>query len=384
MIVVIADDLSGAAELAGLAARRGWTAEVQTVFKPETASEVIAIDTDTRSHSAPRAAQRVQEVAQQVIAARPEWIYKKTDSVLRGQIRAEVTALLADLGASRALLIPANPSRGRVIQSGRYFVGGLPLDQTVFASDPEYPATTPLVVALLTRDDGAEVHWVGTSDEFPPRGIIVPDVATVAELQRRATAVDRATLCAGAAEFFDALLTARSRSTRMGGRGSSGALKATGATLLVCGSAAGWPTRRRECEVGGIPFVELYPGVSDAGRSGAATLPEAGLPENLESFPETQVMAIGSPRESEARSPLRLLDELTARVKHALRERPVARLFLEGGATAAAVLRAMNWTQLEVTGHFAPDPAAFRPVGESGPLIGIKPGSYVWPKTVWP
>ena len=44
MIVVIADDFSGAAELAGLAASRGWNAEVQTSFDANSDAEVIAFD----------------------------------------------------------------------------------------------------------------------------------------------------------------------------------------------------------------------------------------------------------------------------------------------------------------------------------------------------
>ena len=48
MILVITDDLSGAAELAGTAFAHGLTAEVQTEFQPRTEAQVICLDTDTR------------------------------------------------------------------------------------------------------------------------------------------------------------------------------------------------------------------------------------------------------------------------------------------------------------------------------------------------
>ena len=48
MILVVADDLSGAAELAGIAFAHGLTAEVQTELQPRTDAQVICLDTDTR------------------------------------------------------------------------------------------------------------------------------------------------------------------------------------------------------------------------------------------------------------------------------------------------------------------------------------------------
>ena len=49
MIVVIADDLSGAAELAGVASRHGLKAEVQTVFSADSEADVICVDAGTRA-----------------------------------------------------------------------------------------------------------------------------------------------------------------------------------------------------------------------------------------------------------------------------------------------------------------------------------------------
>src|SRR5262245_26524103 len=117
-IIILADDLSGAAELAGIAFSHGYTAEVQRQFDPASDAEVIAVDTDSRSLPAVAAADRVRRTAQAIIAARPAWIFKKVDSLLRGNVRVEVEALLTAADYSRALLIPANPSRGRTIEAG--------------------------------------------------------------------------------------------------------------------------------------------------------------------------------------------------------------------------------------------------------------------------
>jgi len=84
-IAVIADDLSGAAEVAGIAFSRGLSAEVQRQFEPATDAQFVAVDTDSRHVPRAEAADRVRQIAEQVVASRPDWIFKKVDSLLRGQ-----------------------------------------------------------------------------------------------------------------------------------------------------------------------------------------------------------------------------------------------------------------------------------------------------------
>ena len=118
MILVITDDLSGAAELAGIAFAHGLTAEVQTEFQPRTEAQVICLDTDTRSLKPNGAVAVLQKLARRIKAASPEFIFKKTDSALRGNIGAELGVLLEITARVRAVFVPANPSRGRTIRGG--------------------------------------------------------------------------------------------------------------------------------------------------------------------------------------------------------------------------------------------------------------------------
>ena len=170
MIVVIADDLSGAAELAGAALRHGLSAEVQTEFDPNTAADVVCVDTDTRLLPAREAAGRVGAVAQSVWAARgdpPAWVFKKCDSVLRGPVLAEARAVARATGQARITIVAANPSRRRVIRDGEYFVDDQPLHLTGFARDPIHPRTTARVRQLLGGD---------------LTGVAVPNAATTADV----------------------------------------------------------------------------------------------------------------------------------------------------------------------------------------------------------
>lgn len=385
MIVVIADDLSGAAELAGVAQARGLTAEVQTVFDSATSAQVIAVDADTRSGSAEAAKRRMAEIARRITGADPAWIYKKTDSVLRGHVRVELTALLAETGRPRVLFIPANPSRGRVIQGGRYFVNGDALDQTVFNADPEYPATSSKVYDLLCREPGAEVRILLRTDALPAEGIVVPEITGGAELTGWAAAADDVILCAGASEFFGALLAARCPEAR-GSHSFHPSPADSAVSLFVCGSAAAWPQRQRECQERLIPIF-AWPNEPFAPRPNGDKprldrwcsavcrgLGDAG----------SALVAIGDAPGLNIFSPAELVRSLAATVPHILKTVSVHRLFLEGGATAAAVLREMGWVRLTAREPFATGVAAFQPDGVTHPLLAIKPGSYDWPEQVWP
>ena len=66
-----------------------------------------------------------------------------------------------------------------------------------------------------------------------------------------------------------------------------------------------------------------------------------------------------------------------------LAQMDVARLLLEGGATASAALRRLKWSRLSAVDLAAVDLPGLRMV-EDDPRVFIKPGSYDWPDSVWP
>ncbi|HEX9785252.1 MAG TPA: 4-hydroxythreonine-4-phosphate dehydrogenase PdxA [Opitutaceae bacterium] len=69
----------------------------------EAGTDVIVLDTDTRAVSLADAVITVSRVIREVLRTEPEWIYKKTDCVLRGHVRAEISAMLDLTGQRRAL-----------------------------------------------------------------------------------------------------------------------------------------------------------------------------------------------------------------------------------------------------------------------------------------
>src|SRR5690349_16372709 len=102
MIGVIADDLTGAAEIGGIGLRHGLKAEVILQGECGGEADLLCVDTDSRSRSEKEAARRAAAAARTLRKAGAVWIYKKVDSVLRGNVLVEIRAIQKALGLRSA------------------------------------------------------------------------------------------------------------------------------------------------------------------------------------------------------------------------------------------------------------------------------------------
>jgi D-threonate/D-erythronate kinase len=152
--LILADDLTGAADCAIAFAKNGLDAQVfwGEGAKGESAgnASVLSVDADSRRFSAADAAAR-QLAAQAAHWQRGMRLYKKIDSTIRGQPAAELAAQLEALGtpAPLAVMAPAFPATGRLTRDGRVVVNDQPLEQTpLWARDHTYAsAYLPEVLA---------------------------------------------------------------------------------------------------------------------------------------------------------------------------------------------------------------------------------------------
>ena len=383
MIVVIADDLAGAAEMGGMAWRHGLTAEVQLELDASTDVDLIVVDTDTRSCTAEEAARRVASVAELCRERAIKRVYKKVDSVLRGQVAAELTAWLETSGQSRILLVPANPGLGRVLSGGRYYVKGIPLHETDFAKDPEYPATTSDVLDLLAPADPWPVQILRPGETMPNRGIVVGEATDQADLVAWAATLDDSTLSAGASEFFGAFL--RACGFRLAERPPI-EIEATQQTsdLCVCGSTSSYSRSLCErYESQGIPILRMPPGLFGVGPLVTRLVQDwaDAAVSALESHPRVMV-AIDRPLCRDPGMPQILSSHLGAVVEQILSRHSVGRLYVEGGATAAALVRQLGWKCLRVRWEWATGVVSMQTKGQAHPLLTMKPGSYAWPDEI--
>ncbi|MEA3090955.1 MAG: D-threonate/D-erythronate kinase [Caballeronia sp.] len=133
-ILIVADDLSGAADcaiaFAGAGRRTVVTLETSSVMNTAAETDnadVIAADTDTRRLS-PQDAARHTADAFNALNAPGRRLYKKIDSTLRGNWTAEVAALQPLAGL--AIVAPSFPATGRTLHEARVLVHGEPLENT--------------------------------------------------------------------------------------------------------------------------------------------------------------------------------------------------------------------------------------------------------------
>jgi uncharacterized protein YgbK (DUF1537 family) len=127
-LLIIADDLSGAADCAIAFASAGLSTVVTLDASHDTGdASVVAIDTDTRRLSASQAAERTL-MACQTLRKPAQRLYKKIDSTLRGNWAAEVASLQSIAGL--AIVAPAFPATGRTTVEGKVLVNGQPLEST--------------------------------------------------------------------------------------------------------------------------------------------------------------------------------------------------------------------------------------------------------------
>jgi uncharacterized protein YgbK (DUF1537 family) len=382
MIGVIADDLTGAAELGAVGLRHGLRAEIMVNGgdQPDAWADLVCVNTDSRSCAPAEAGQRAADAAKLLRQAGATWIYKKVDSVLRGQVTAEVESVMKQLCLPRAFLVPANPSLGRTIRDGQYFVRGRPIHRTEFARDPEHPRKTPRVLELLQKPDTFPIRVTGVGEVPPDAGIMVGETATSQDVQQWAAQRNAQTLSAGGAEFFGALLTAEDAGIPAT-TGQNFPATVSDRELFVCGTASRScrkfvkDSQKRGTPVFSLPLElvwrpEFTPGATDAiGQRVVAA---------FKAHPRV-ILNVGLPPVREPAIARRLSNHLVQIAVATLQRVAIGHVFAEGGATAAELVRRMGWTRLSTLRESAPGVATMAVEGNSSLLLTIKPGSYAWP-----
>ncbi|MEM7012958.1 MAG: four-carbon acid sugar kinase family protein, partial [Verrucomicrobiota bacterium] len=357
--VVIADDFSGAAEIAGFAWQSGKSVELLTAVPNEQPNaDVVVIDTDTRLLPDSAAAERVAEVGRVVAGWRPDFIYKKVDSVLRGPVVAEIHAALEALGKERAVLVSANPSRNRIISDGIYFVDGVPLHETSFANDPTHPAMTSQVSEILNAD--SRIH--------------APNAESKSDLKRIAERIDSGGLPVGGADFYRTLTSAQNSQPQ--------STLPFGDHVFICGSQITRAERTAQFKASNVPVCELHESE------------ETCVDLAINMLSDYHYVALELSDELPL-DPDLLLSRIASTTKLLVLRATPDFLMLEGGATAKAIIDAFEWRHFTVEGVFADGVVGLRATSDNAiavtaegiskapPLIVVKPGSYRWPDVLF-
>jgi uncharacterized protein YgbK (DUF1537 family) len=384
MIAVLADDLSGAAELAGISLRYGLRTELFTSNITTNLADVVVLSTDSRSLKKEDALSVTRQALEQVLELNPHLIYKKIDSVLRGHVLDELHLQMQMMKKKRALVLPANPSLGRTIRDGKYFIDDIPIHETAFSSDPEFPATAADIRTLLqTQNHKPHPAYSGTNhkhglhvlrcaDPLPPTGIIIGEATDEADISAWAEQADDSFVLAGAGDFFNELLHRRFRHREQD------AFQVETPFLYVCGTSydrsVSFVNKAFEKQQPVLFIKEEMLDPEEMNINGEVN-------HFIKALQRHQKGIIAFEKELEATNTtaedLRAIMATT--VKWVLGKNSIKELLIEGGSTATAVLQELNIRHLQPSQELKRGVLRMK---SDNMYITIKPGSYEMPDAV--
>ncbi len=376
MIAVIADDLTGAAEIGGIGLNYGLKVEISTRVNTTSDAGLLVIATDTRSKSEAEAVDIMQQITKDLLPLNPAFLFKKVDSVLRGYVASEIAAHLSVLGLNKALLVPANPALGRTIENDLYLIDGTPISETAFAADPEFPAKDSNVLNLLKAGEGMQVRKYSTT--ALESGITVAEVKSEADLDNWAQVNSRDVFLAGASGFFKAVLKAANLKSEFQSHNNA---VLSGVTLYVIGSAfAESADFVKELLNSGAPVRYMPKSVIDDKNNKTLFDSYCGALCDLISRHGKAIIAIAPHNMSVTAPELRGI--MASIVKQVFNCVEINELVIEGGSTASTVLNDLEITSLKPVHQYATGVIRSEAIGIENLYVTLKPGSYAWPNQV--
>lgn len=136
-VIIIADDLTGACDAAVAFSSQGMDTEVvvNRGCAQESSTEVLAIDTESRDIPAQEAVIRLESVARQLNLNRFAHVFKKIDSVFRGNTFDEIAVAAREFSSDLAIMAPAYPALGRTSKDGVVWVRDITGEHAVAVRD---------------------------------------------------------------------------------------------------------------------------------------------------------------------------------------------------------------------------------------------------------
>jgi uncharacterized protein YgbK (DUF1537 family) len=360
MIAVIADDFTGAAELAGISLRFGLTVELCVDEVNYKNADVLVVSTDSRSLNKEAALHKTERVLKAVLQLHPSFIYKKIDSVLRGYVVGEIKLQMQLMGKHRAIVMPANPTLGRTIKNAEYFINGIKINETGFVNDPEFPINSSLVKEILKN----EVELIKVNEALPEQGIVIGEADKSDDYNEWVEKLNESWVLAGAGDFFTALLTKNLAAVKLAEP------KLQKPFLYVCGTAF------NERKVAIKKIQETKQCVCYLKND----IDEEILNKTIEIIRGKQQLILAFDDETNFSATVAELRSKMADItKQLIEKAAVKELFIEGGSTAAAILEELKIKTLKPVNELSRGVVRMK----AGDLfITVKPGSYELPEEI--
>ena len=400
----IADDFTGATDLAGLLARSGVSVSLRIGVPAEAPSEntaafeVIALKIRTAPVADAIAEARAALAwLRQAGATRFFWKYCSTfDSTSQGNIGPVSEALLTELGTGQTIYCPAFPENGRSIYMGNLFVGEQPLAESSMKDHPLTPMRDSNLMRLLKPQVSGPVGLANRQTVAQGPAALKAHLLSLAEQGIAHVIID-------AVENDDLFIIAEAcEDMPLMTGGSAVAMplpqlwlekgllsKATGSmqrselaagAIVLSGSCSAMTNRQVEIYAATAPSFRLDPiDLIDHGPTQALdwlkNQPEEAAPIIYATADPASVKAVqqklGVAKAGE------LVEDTLAALAVSAREHGRRRFVVAGGETSGAVTRALGVSRLDIGKEIAPGvPWCFAESGDKPVAIALKSGNF--------
>jgi len=398
----IADDLTGATDLAGTLLLNGMSTTIEVGLPRRSANGCQAIVVALKSRSAP-----VKEAVDFSVEAL-QWLrdqgchkfffkYCSTfDSTSQGNIGPVAEALMDELGAGFAIACPAFPANRRTVYNGYLFVGDVLLEETSMRRHPLTPMTDSNLVRLLQAQCRRKVGLIGYSSvregrasisisikEAQSRGMALAIVDAVSEpdLREIAQASQELPLWTGASGLAIGIPDIFRSQGLLDSRVYADCLApVAGFSAILSGSCSENTQRQVEWMAQRAPTLRLDPQllVSDPDSSvKAAEWARSRISEGPILISATaDGAAVEATQAKLGDCAGRVIESRLAEIARLLVTSGVRRLIVAGGETSGAVLAALGVTRLRIGPRI--DPGVHWAVSEDEPrlALALKSGNF--------
>lgn len=196
-IGIIADDLTGANATGVRMSKSGFRPATYFYNKDIISNEdidTVIIDTDSRYLNKDILKTRINQSLESLFKCDIDFICKRIDSTMRGNVGNEIDLLLDYVGEDNvAVVVPSFPDSGRVTIGGYLVVNNIPLHKTDVANDPIMPINTSCISEIIESQSKYEVGLLtinelsGNCDDF------IEKFKSITQSGKRIVVIDAAT-----------------------------------------------------------------------------------------------------------------------------------------------------------------------------------------------
>jgi uncharacterized protein YgbK (DUF1537 family) len=364
-VLVVADDFTGACEVAAVFARPQTPVSIavdglMAVDGAPPNAAVRVVNTETRHAGAEEARAKIEARLRPWLEGPEAILYKKIDSTLRGPVAAETEALRCASGCAGVLVAPALPAEGRTTVAARQLLWGVPLEDAAAGQDPVGAAATSHIPTLLRRQAGVSVGTIGMETvergagaltealrwSFSQNGYCVVDAATeqhLAVIARSAQDLPKKVLLVGTAGLARHLAKSLRPAADTDAKAPPPKTVGSAGILILCGSMN--PVNREQLDV--LKEWETVHTITLTATAGFAASQERAAAHLA-----TAHLALQSPA---GRAETGVFADAIAQYARRLITATKPRcIFVTGGETAYRTLRALSASEIVIQGEVAP------------------------------